>query len=220
MKYKSIYDESFEIRCARAKNTKTEPELLRMLSKDPYWLVEDYAAGNIHTPIESLLELLEDKDFRIQDEVKRNQTYIHYLKERESMMKDNSEIQGMPGRTAKEVENLIFDYVLQVLSEYDITDIEIKGVSIYGSRNYGGALETSDLDVLIEYDGDIREDDLFCLLHNEEDPFEIDGIEIDINPITESKSGTIEQFLERNKDFRKRNCLNIIIQESPKKVKK
>ena len=59
------------------------------------------------------------------------------------------------------------------------------------------------LDVIVEFKGDIREDVFFDLLH--EDDFEINGIKVDINPITEGKSGNIEDYYNRTKNY---NSLN------------
>ena len=45
----------------------------------------------------------------------------------------------------------------------------------------------------MQLSGNEREDDLFNLFH--EDKFKIGGILVDINPITEYKSGTLEEYL-------------------------
>lgn len=45
---------------------------------------------------------------------------------------------------------------------------------------------------------------LFNILNDEDDgKLYIEGIPVDINPVTEGKSGTIQDFLKRNKDYRK-----------------
>ena len=54
--------------------------------------------------------------------------------------------------------------------------------------------KNSDLDVVVQLSGNEREDDLFNLLH--EDKFRIGGVLVDINPITEYKTGTLEEYLE------------------------
>lgn len=74
--------------------------------------------------------------------------------------------------------------------ECDIVDI-----AFYGSRTTGRATEESDLDVLVEYKGTAREDVLFDVLA--EQGLELEGIPLDLNPIKEEKSGTIEEFLNR-----------------------
>ena len=102
----------------------------------------------------------------------------------------------------KESLYLVKRYIKTKLLECDVTDVEIVNIAVYGSRAYGCALDDSDLDVVVEYKGPIREDDFFNILH--EDTFMIDGIVVDINPITESKSGTLKEYLDEVKDFRKR----------------
>ena len=72
-------------------------------------------------------------------------------------------------------------------------DAEIIGVVISGSRCRGLEGKNSDLDVVVQLSGNEREDDLFNLLH--EDKFRIGGVLVDINPITEYKTGTLEEYL-------------------------
>lgn len=72
-------------------------------------------------------------------------------------------------------------------------DIKIVDIAIVGSRCRGLEGEGSDLDIVVEYDGDMREDDLFALLH--EDGISFGGVKVDINPITASKTGTLETYL-------------------------
>ena len=47
--------------------------------------------------------------------------------------------------------------------------------------------------MVVEYTGSTREDDLFNMLH--EDSIYIAGIQVDINPITEGRTGTLETYL-------------------------
>ena len=79
------------------------------------------------------------------------------------------------------------------LDSYGSLDAEIVDVVVAGSRCRGIEKENSDLDVVVEYIGSTREDDLFNLLH--EDSIYIAGIQVDINPITEGKTGTLETYL-------------------------
>lgn len=81
--------------------------------------------------------------------------------------------------------------------------IEIVDIVLIGSRVKGTATDESDLDVLVEYRGDVREEGFFESLNSEEDQLEIDGIVVDFNPITLSKSGTISSWLARNGDYTK-----------------
>ena len=54
--------------------------------------------------------------------------------------------------------------------------------------------EGSDLDIVVEYTGHKAEDDLFNIFN--EDGLMIGGIKVDINPITEEKTGTLGSYLQ------------------------
>ena len=96
------------------------------------------------------------------------------------------------GMDAKEIEDILAEYIQSKIVEYNL-DVEIVGVVVSGSRCRGNEKISSDLDVVVEYKGDIREDTFFDILH--EDGMEICGVQVDINPITEGKSGTLESYL-------------------------
>jgi predicted nucleotidyltransferase len=85
------------------------------------------------------------------------------------------------------------DEILDIVKSYvlDKIDIEIIDIELYGSRTKEAAREDSDLDILLEYKGNIREDDLFNILN--EDPLYIDDIKVDINPIT---GRTIKEYMK------------------------
>lgn len=70
-----------------------------------------------------------------------------------------------------------------------------------GSRCRGIEKFGSDLDVVVDYKGNIREDDFFNILH--EDGFAIAGIAVDINPITEDKTESLAEYLESAEQYLK-----------------
>lgn len=78
------------------------------------------------------------------------------------------------------------------IDEYEAQK-KIVDVVVAGSRCRGLEQEDSDLDVIVEFAGNEREDDLFNLVH--EDDFTIGGIKVDINPITEEKTGSLATYL-------------------------
>lgn len=89
----------------------------------------------------------------------------------------------------------VFDYLNKYLfGQKD--QIELVDVKAYQYEGPSGKLK-----VLIEYKGNCREDDLFNLLHDEEEngqdghDYEINGYKIDLNPIKAEKSGTISEYL-------------------------
>ena len=96
------------------------------------------------------------------------------------------------GMSASEIEEIVSDYVQSKIDENNL-EAEIVGVVVSGSRCRGIEKVGSDLDVVLEYKGSIREDTLFDILH--EDEMEIGGVKVDINPITEGKTGTLESYL-------------------------
>lgn len=81
-----------------------------------------------------------------------------------------------------------------ICREYEIP-VTLKNIVVYGSRSKGYEHEGSDLDILVEYEGDFREDELFALFHDAENPLQYQGIPIDVNPIRAEESGTIRTYL-------------------------
>lgn len=98
------------------------------------------------------------------------------------------------GMNATEVENAVRDYLMNTIRRQDLL-IQIGEVMVYGSRCRGTEKSTSDIDIVVEYKGDIREDDLFNLFH--EDEFLLGNHKVDINPIQADKFGNIAEFLQQ-----------------------
>lgn len=102
--------------------------------------------------------------------------------------------------TNEEIIEIVKDYIEYQLLECN-ESVEIVDIALYGSRVYGGFLPTSDLDIVVEYVGKMREDDFFNILHDEENILTIDDILVDINPI---KYRSMVEFMDSVKDYRKR----------------
>ncbi len=98
------------------------------------------------------------------------------------------------GLTQEEIELNVYAYLQSKIDEYQIS-INIVGIAIYGSRCRGLEKEGSDLDIVVEYTGCETEDDLFNIFN--EDGFMLGSIKVDINPITEDKTGTLGSYLQR-----------------------
>lgn len=96
------------------------------------------------------------------------------------------------GQSAGNIEKMVAAYVQEKIEE-EMLDAEIVDVVLSGSRCRGLEKTNSDLDVVVEYKGSVREDDFFNILHK--DDYEIFGIKVDINPITEGKTGKLETYL-------------------------
>ena len=92
------------------------------------------------------------------------------------------------------------DWILDTIDEagFDASEFSYVGIRAYGSRVSGKATESSDLDILVEYEGTAREDDVFNVLHEEKQW--MNGVLIDVNPIKADCSGTIEEYLNRCDD--------------------
>lgn len=96
------------------------------------------------------------------------------------------------GCTTNDIEQDILIYLQSKIKGYGL-EIDIIDLALSGSRCRGLEKDGSDLDVVVEYEGNISEDALFDIFH--EDCFAIDGITVDINPIEHGKTGTLETYL-------------------------
>ena len=103
-------------------------------------------------------------------------------------------------KSVGDIENTVMEHVQRIIDEGGF-DAEIVGVKVIGSYMRGEQTSESDLDVLVEYRGKAKEDALFDALA--EEGLDINGVNVDINPITKGKSGTIEEFIKRNAGFSK-----------------
>lgn len=125
---------------------------------------------------------------------------------------DNTSFQSAPGTIEETIqdkfgcsieeltENIKQD-IISTLSDYDVSDSEfsIQDIKLYGSYSKGTNKATSDLDFIVQYDGSMREDSAFNILHDVEHTIEDkDGnkVLIDINPINVNESGTIDEHVE------------------------
>lgn len=96
----------------------------------------------------------------------------------------------------KEIE----DFIKDKLYNSDLilgSDIDIVKIQLHGSRLRGQAKVNSDLDAVVQYLGDIREDSLFDILN--EEPLYIDDVLVDINPIKED----MKSYMKRSDDYDK-----------------
>ena len=99
---------------------------------------------------------------------------------------------GINGQTQDDIEQTVWAYLQSKIDEYEI-DVELVDVVVSGSRCRGLEKAGFDLDVVVEYKGREHEDTLFNAFN--EDGLMIGGIKVDINPITEGKTGTLAIYL-------------------------
>lgn len=112
-------------------------------------------------------------------------------------------IQGLDGYTTEELEANITNWVEDAMSYSSPSEFTITGVKVVGSRTTDTAHEDSDLDVLVEYEGSMSEDGVFNILNAKDGRMVIEGITVDFNPLNRAKSGTISDWLERNKEYKR-----------------
>ena len=84
------------------------------------------------------------------------------------------------------------EYIECIVVEYNL-DVMLKEVVLSGSRCRGLEHDDSDLDFVLYFSGQMREDVLFDILNDEK--FEIEGIKVDFNPIMETESGTLDEYI-------------------------
>lgn len=131
-------------------------------------------------------ELTEKGEAVEQAAMEAHQTVANFKAKTEEMF------QGINGQTQNDVEATVYAHVQSMIDVEDI-DAEIIDVVVSGSRCRGLEQEGSDLDVVVEYKGSVREDEFFNLL--KESGLTIGGVPVDINPITEGKTGTLATYL-------------------------
>lgn len=110
-------------------------------------------------------------------------------------------VKGLENYTDEEIIQVIDDQLKFIINQYDL-DIYILGYYLHGSRVFGRPKPNSDLDVVVEYSGTMKEYVLFNIFH--EEGFEIDGIQVDINPIRKEETGTLEEYKEKDKNYKQK----------------
>lgn len=95
-------------------------------------------------------------------------------------------------------DNYVTEYVCGYLNEIiekNELNIEIEDIVISGSRCRGIERKDSDLDIVIQVKSEYKEDFIFNIFNEKE--LSICGIKVDINPIKENETGTLETYLPR-----------------------
>lgn len=164
--------------------------------------------NNKEITLEQYIQVCKDNKLYLSEDIKREEVEeIEYDRNVKRKPLDNPKYRAkseiIKGYSEDELYEIIKNYLKEVLELNDI-NTDIVNIQIIGSRNKGTSNPKSDLDVLIEYNNDsISEDSLFNILNDDEDRLFINDIEVDFNPITPSKSGTLEEWLERNYNYDK-----------------
>ena len=113
-------------------------------------------------------------------------------------------IKGLQNTTTKDIVDYIWPIIDDIVSECDI-DANIVDLYVHGSRVYGNPREDSDIDVVLYYKGSIKEDSFYNILHDEDykDQMQYDDFEIDINPIRDEETGSLEEYIKKDKNYKK-----------------
>ena len=113
---------------------------------------------------------------------------------------DIREEELLHGESRQNIEESVLCYAQAELEEAGYEEVSLLAARVYGSRTRETLYrEDSDLDVVLSYTGDIREDDFFNLL--QENEMRIAGLKIDINPISLEKNGTLQEYIKRAEQY-------------------
>ena len=108
---------------------------------------------------------------------------------------------ALNGQSRAGIEETVLCYAQAQIDEMGLSEeVELLGARVYGSRTREGLYhEGSDIDVVVSYSGNLKEDAFFSALH--EDGLKIAGIPVDINPISTEKTETLEEYLENAEKY-------------------
>lgn len=109
-------------------------------------------------------------------------------------------VQDKFGCSVDELTENIKQDVINALVDNNISDSEfnIQDIRLYGSYSKGTNKATSDLDFIVQYDGSMKEDSAFNILHDVINTIEDKNgnkVTVDINPINVNESGTIDEHV-------------------------
>lgn len=113
----------------------------------------------------------------------------------------NNNVENEFGQTQEELAEMFKADIQNIMEENNVEadEFDIEDVRIYGSYTKGKNKDTSDLDVIVQYSGTMKEDAAFNLLHDTELTItDKNGVErvVDINPINRETSGTIDEHIQ------------------------
>ena len=154
-------------------------------------------------PITKVIQnLLEEEGLSIEDaniiDYEELQMAVENVeKERMQQIKKERNEQSLNGMDREEIEETVLSHAQAVVEEMGLGDeVELLAAKVYGSRSREGLYrENSDLDVVLSYRGNIREDSFFNSLN--EAGLTIAGMKVDINPIAEERI-TLAEYIKKS----------------------
>lgn len=116
----------------------------------------------------------------------------------------NNKIYGMGETTIEDIVDYVQYKLEEIISDCEL-DVNIIELYVHGSRINGNPHKDSDLDIALYYRGNIKEDALFNILHDDEyeDILTYDGVYIDINPIRDEETGSLDKYKEWANNYKK-----------------
>ncbi len=113
------------------------------------------------------------------------------------VISDHTEAEaGLNGMSRSEIEETVWAIAQAEIIENDL-DARIQAVRVYGSRTRDGLYkQDSDVDVVIAYEGTVREDDLFSVLN--EAGYKVGNMKVDMNPIRPGQNWYVRRVPEKN----------------------
>lgn len=188
-----------------------ENDMLNRLAQKANMDIEDVYAKEAPTIEQKDYEMSVDENGKRYKENEISQEDIDYYSdladryefnqvENNKIMSEN--IEKNFGQSVEELQNNFTDDIKNILAENEIDydEFEIEDVRLYGSYTTGKNKDTSDLDVIVQYKGKMKEDAAFNILNDENLTItDVNGVErkVDINPINRELSGTIDEHIER-----------------------
>ena len=167
---------------------------------------------------EALEEILADEGISLSDcEVIDLQDFqenaeVASMKEIEQVQAENSETvtlisdhtepeAAFNGKSRADIEETVLCFAQAQIEDMGLSEeVRLLGARVYGSRTRDGLYqESSDVDVVLSYSGNIHEDAFFNILH--ESGLKIAGLPIDVNPISTEKTGTLDKFMENAEKY-------------------
>lgn len=184
--------------------------------------VETAVAWKYHSPYAKPDDI--DYGYYFSFNINRLWEPAEWFKEKENI--DNPVIKEFKNKTAQcftkidnmsatQIEDFIMDYAETKLQENNF-DAKVINAVISGSRCRGLETAESDLDVVIEIEGNVKEYILFNLLH--EDDLKIGEISVDINPITKYETGTLQSYLPKVENYLEEKKAAIFMRSCGKRI--
>ena len=110
----------------------------------------------------------------------------------------------MGSTTIDDIKDYVQYQIENIISKNEL-DIDIIELYVHGSRINGNPHKDSDLDVVLYYKGNMKEDSLFNILHDDEykDELTYNKVYIDINPIRDEETGSLDSYIQKDKNYKK-----------------